>query len=107
MHVNSLLFAVLIFALACLHAYAEEEVGGRILNPGIGMLPGDGKTAKWPEVVGMGGIEAAEAIQKSRPDLKIVTVLPEGSPVTRDMRFDRVRVFVDDMDRVSRPPRIG
>jgi hypothetical protein len=71
------------------------------------MLPGDGKTAKWPEVVGMGGIEAAEAIQKSRPDLKIVTVLPEGSPVTRDMRFDRVRVFVDDMDRVSRPPRIG
>jgi hypothetical protein len=34
MHANSLLFAVLIFALACLHAYAEEEVGGRILNPG-------------------------------------------------------------------------
>ena len=70
-------------------------------------MPGEGKIAVWPEVVGMGGIEAAEHIQRSRPELKTVTVLKEGSPVTRDMRFDRVRIFVDENDQVVKSPRVG
>ena len=71
------------------------------------MKPGDGVIAKWPEVVGLTGENAAEAIQKSRPDLRQVTVIPEGSMVTRDMRFDRVRVFVNDDGKVVTTPRVG
>jgi len=36
-----------------------------------------------------------------------VQVIPEGSPVTMDMRMDRVRVFVHPDGTVARAPRIG
>jgi hypothetical protein len=55
----------------------------------------------------MDGIAAAEHIQRARPDVKTVTVLKEGSMVTRDMRFDRVRIFVDENEKVVKPPRVG
>ena len=72
-----------------------------------GAIPGDGKVAVWPDVVGLDGILAAETIQKSRPDLKIVNVVPLDAMVTRDMRFDRVRVYVDKDGTVAKPPRVG
>lgn len=55
----------------------------------------------------MDGEAACDAIRLSRPDLKTVAVIPEGAMVTRDMRFDRVRVFVDDENKVMKPPRVG
>ncbi|OEL36475.1 hypothetical protein BAE44_0002505 [Dichanthelium oligosanthes] len=52
-----------------------------------------GKTS-WPEVVGLSVEEARKVILKDKPDADIV-VLPVGSPVTMDLRLNRVRIFVD------------
>ena len=60
----------------------------------------------WPELVGKTGEEAKEIIQQENPNLNI-QVLPEGSPVTRDLRMDRVRIFVNENGQVTSPPRIG
>jgi hypothetical protein len=34
-------------------------------------------------------------------------VIKDGSPMTMDMRSDRVRVMVDENGKVARAPRIG
>lgn len=75
--------------------------------PGLAVPGSDGKIAKWPETIGMEGIEAAEYIQNARPDLATVTVMGERDIMTRDMRFDRVRIFVDENGEVIKCPRIG
>jgi len=67
----------------------------------------EGKVAVWPDVVGEDGEAACAEIRSQRPDLKIVAAIPENAPVTRDMRFDRVRVFVDEEGKVVKPPRVG
>ncbi|OEL37725.1 hypothetical protein BAE44_0001255 [Dichanthelium oligosanthes] len=61
-----------------------------------------GKTS-WPEVVGLSVEEAKKVILKDKPDADIV-VLPVGTPVTRDFRPNRVRVFVDT---VADAPHVG
>ncbi|GMI20397.1 hypothetical protein TrCOL_g13505 [Triparma columacea] len=88
---------------------SQNANNGPIHHPGgwNGAIPGDGVVAVWPSTVGLDGVSAAEVIQKSRPDLKIVTVVPEGAMVTRDMRFDRVRVYVDEGGKVVKAPRVG
>jgi hypothetical protein len=57
-------------------------------------------------LVGMSGEQAKEAILKEHPDFQ-VQVLPEGSPVTRDFRMNRVRVFVNNDGVVQQAPRTG
>ncbi|TKW24721.1 hypothetical protein SEVIR_3G068300v4 [Setaria viridis] len=47
--------------------------------------------------------EAKKVILKDKPDADIV-VLPVGSPVTLDLRLDRVRIFVDT---VAQTPHVG
>jgi len=64
------------------------------------------KKSTWPEVVGMTGDEAKEQIAKDRPDVQI-NVLPEVSPVTMDFRPDRVRIFVNNDQKVVAAPRCG
>uniref|UniRef100_A0A0E0BS23 Subtilisin-chymotrypsin inhibitor-2A n=1 Tax=Oryza glumipatula TaxID=40148 RepID=A0A0E0BS23_9ORYZ len=54
-----------------------------------------GKTS-WPE-------EAKKVILKDKPDADIV-VLPFGTAVPEDFRFNRVRIFVDT---VADTPRVG
>ncbi|KNA20995.1 hypothetical protein SOVF_047460 [Spinacia oleracea] len=61
----------------------------------------------WPELVGKDGNEAAGIIKSENCSVKNVVVLPEGSPVTKDYRTDRVRVFVDTCGKVSSTPYIG
>ncbi|MEV0766425.1 serine protease inhibitor [Nocardia sp. NPDC050435] len=61
---------------------------------------------RWPETVGLPAEEAVKIIKSERPDVKVF-VLHEGTPVTRDYRPDRVRVFVDDDGKVAVPPEIG
>uniref|UniRef100_A0A0E0KXM3 Uncharacterized protein n=1 Tax=Oryza punctata TaxID=4537 RepID=A0A0E0KXM3_ORYPU len=53
---------------------------------------GEATKRSWPEVVGLPMEEAKAAILKDKPDADIV-VLPVGSPVTRDLRPNRVRIF--------------
>ncbi|AQK79449.1 Subtilisin-chymotrypsin inhibitor CI-1B [Zea mays] len=61
------------------------------------------KKTSWPEVVGMSIKEATETILKDMPNAYI-QVLPVGSPVTLDLRPDRVRIFVDT---VAMTPTVG
>jgi hypothetical protein len=46
-------------------------------------------------------------IEKEVPCLTQVVVLPEGSPVIKDLRLDRVWIFVDDKGDVVVIPKIG
>ncbi|EES18872.1 hypothetical protein SORBI_3009G009800 [Sorghum bicolor] len=64
---------------------------------------GGAKKQSWPEVVGLSVEEAKKVILKDKPDADIF-VLPVGSPVTRDFRPNRVRIFVDT---VAETPRVG
>jgi len=68
---------------------AEEECGGA--------------KKSWPEVVGLSVEEAKKVILKDKPDADIF-VLPVGSPVTKDFRPNRVRIFVDT---VAQTPNVG
>eukprot|EP00178_Gracilaria_changii_P025149 TRINITY_DN76954_c0_g1_i1.p2 TRINITY_DN76954_c0_g1~~TRINITY_DN76954_c0_g1_i1.p2 ORF type:complete len:130 (-),score=14.09 TRINITY_DN76954_c0_g1_i1:134-502(-) len=61
----------------------------------------------WNDCVGMDADEAIELIKAARPDLRRVVKVPEGSMVTMDMRHDRVRVYCNDDNIVTRPPRTG
>jgi len=63
---------------------------------------GGGKTS-WPEVVGMSIEEAKKVILKDKPDADI-QVLPVGTPVTKDFRPNRVRIFVNT---VAETPHVG
>jgi hypothetical protein len=63
-----------------------------------------GKKAAWPELVGKSIEEAKKTILSDRPDVKTVEVFPVGTGVTKDLRFDRVRIFVDTVAEI---PRIG
>lgn len=48
----------------------------------------------WPDLVGKNVEEAKNAILQDDPSINVV-VVPEGAPVTRDYRLNRVRLFVD------------
>ncbi|KAL3778781.1 hypothetical protein HJC23_002687 [Cyclotella cryptica] len=65
-------------------------------------------TTKWPELslVGMTGEEAQNAIRAVDDTLE-VRIVPEGSMVTMDYRLDRVRIYVDEENRVVRQPKRG
>ncbi|MFD3330041.1 serine protease inhibitor [Streptomyces sp. NPDC058701] len=62
---------------------------------------------QWPELVGRTADEAVAVIRRTNPDIVRVPVLADGSLVTADFREDRVRVFTDADDHVTRVPRIG
>ncbi|XP_047045896.1 subtilisin-chymotrypsin inhibitor-2A-like [Lolium rigidum] len=61
------------------------------------------KKTSWPELAGKTIKEAREIILKDMPDADIV-VLPEGSPVTKDFRTNRVRIFVGTVEGT---PHVG
>jgi hypothetical protein len=62
--------------------------------------------SSFPELNGLDGDVARETLQGQYPSLH-VEVLPEDSMVTMDYREDRVRIFVDPSNTVSRTPIIG
>jgi hypothetical protein len=78
----------------------------------------------WPNLVGKPADEAVAAIQKENPSTKkkqsflsskilsfiidlSVIKLEEGSPITNDLRNDRVHVFFDKNGKVSSEPTIA
>nr|ABB96723.1 proteinase inhibitor BTIw1 [Fagopyrum esculentum] len=58
---------------------------------------------EWPELVGERGSKAAKIIENENEDVRAI-VLPEGSGVPRDLRCDRVWVFVDERGVVVDTP---
>jgi len=58
------------------------------------------KKSKWPELVGKTGEEAKAVILEEQPNLNVI-VLHKNSPTTRDLRRDRVWIFVHDDGTVA------
>ncbi|XP_009590374.1 trypsin inhibitor 1-like [Nicotiana tabacum] len=65
------------------------------------------KKETWPELIGVPAKFAREIIQKENPKLTNVPSLLNGSPVTKDLRCNRVRLFVNVLDIVVQLPRVG
>lgn len=73
------------------------------------MAPLDPNSNSWPQLVGMLGTDAQEALQRALPGADVVLV-PEGAAVTMDYRLNRVRIFVTDRSEsgtVVRAPMRG
>ncbi|RHN65900.1 putative proteinase inhibitor I13, potato inhibitor I [Medicago truncatula] len=60
----------------------------------------------WPELVGVTVEEAKRKIKEEMSEVKIEVVSP-GSCVTFDLRYDRVRLYVDEFNNVFSTPKIG
>lgn len=84
------------------------------------------KFLKWPELVGTDGDEAVEIIKNETGSLcgiiaifikelisssflgyKNVFTVKEGSNITKDLRYDRVCIFVDEDNKVIYTPSTG
>jgi len=65
-----------------------------------------GMKESWPELEGKSFEEAEAAIKSDRSDVE-VQKLDEGSPVTRDFKPSRVRVFVNSAGNVAGIPKTG
>ncbi|VAH12493.1 unnamed protein product [Triticum turgidum subsp. durum] len=61
---------------------------------------------EWPELVGKSVEEAKKVIMQDKSEAQIV-VLPVGTIVTMEYRIDRVRLFVDSLDKIAQVPRVG
>ncbi|XP_059289807.1 proteinase inhibitor I-B-like [Lycium ferocissimum] len=61
---------------------------------------------RWPELLGVPANLAKQIIQKENPKLTNVPNVLNGSPVTLDLRCDRVRLFVNVLDIVVQTPRV-
>ncbi|CAN1270181.1 Protease inhibitor HPI [Linum perenne] len=60
----------------------------------------------WPELLGRNGDAAAAVVERENRRVDAV-VVREGTPVTDDLRCDRVRVWVNEDRVVTSVPRIG
>ncbi|MED6144591.1 hypothetical protein PIB30_017088 [Stylosanthes scabra] len=99
---------------------AEKDKGQRSDNlplqqPNEGLLPRSYKEllgsncpekTSWPELVGSTSEEAKKKIKEEMSEADI-HVIPPGYFVTFDFRFQRVRIFVDESDKIIRTPTIG
>ncbi|KAF6992961.1 hypothetical protein CFC21_009931 [Triticum aestivum] len=61
---------------------------------------------EWPELVGKSVEEAKKVILQDKTEAQIV-VLSVGTVVTMEYRIDRVRLFVDSLDKIAQVPRVG
>jgi hypothetical protein len=63
---------------------------------------------EWPQLVGETGEEAKQVLETMYGvDAFDIYILHENDPVTKDYRFDRIRLFTDDDGIVVQSPRIG
>ncbi|MCH91465.1 subtilisin inhibitor 1-like [Trifolium medium] len=60
----------------------------------------------WPELVGVTAVEAEKKIKEEMSGAEI-QVVPADSFVTADYRTARVRLYVDESNKVIRTPGIG
>ncbi|KAI3962557.1 hypothetical protein MKW92_042652 [Papaver armeniacum] len=62
---------------------------------------------EWPELVGKPGDIAKDIIEKENPCLRQVLIILEGTPTDFAFFPDRVRVWVDESNVVTRVPIVG
>ncbi|CAN4127420.1 unnamed protein product [Withania somnifera] len=62
---------------------------------------------RWPELLGTPAKLATQIIQKENPKLTNILTVLNGSPVTQDLRCNRVHLFVNILDFVVQTPQVG
>ncbi|KAJ9543576.1 hypothetical protein OSB04_023283 [Centaurea solstitialis] len=85
---------------------AEEGGRSEVVKSKRRWSLGESGKNSWPELVGWKGECAATKIEEENPQLNVIVLL-EGTPVTKDLRCDRVRVWVDCHGIVIQPPTTG
>lgn len=65
------------------------------------------KKDRWPELLGVPAKLARARIQKENQKLTNIPNVLNGSPVTKDFRCNRVRLFVNVLGYVVQTPRVG
>ena len=60
----------------------------------------------WPELVGLPGEEAKQFLE-DLDEGYVVLIIPPGKPTTKDFRFDRIFLHVDEEGYVTMVPRPG
>ncbi len=61
---------------------------------------------EWGNLVGKSAEEAKQHIVADMPDANVI-ILSKNTPCTEDYRYNRVRVFVDEKNKVVSTPCIG
>jgi hypothetical protein len=64
------------------------------------------KTNCWPELVGLTGDEAKKKLEKVE-NISEVRIIPQNSIITLEYRENRVRIVVDENNKVVSAPRRG
>nr|ALD47589.1 serine proteinase inhibitor [Cucumis metuliferus] len=62
---------------------------------------------QWPELVGIKATTAEYIIRKDNPSVEKVIVLLAGTGTTKDIRCDRVWLFVNIEEKVVEIPKVG
>jgi hypothetical protein len=63
---------------------------------------------EFPCLLGLTGDQASARLEEAYPGMLDIVVLPEDSPVTMDLRFNRVRIFVSHgSGLVVQVPQVG
>ncbi|OMO78440.1 Proteinase inhibitor I13, potato inhibitor I [Corchorus capsularis] len=60
----------------------------------------------WLELLGKSGETAKATVESENSNVSAIVLL-EGTPVTKDFRCDRVRIFVNEQGHVVQVPQIG
>lgn len=68
----------------------------------------ESRPTTWPSLVGMTGNEAKKQLELLYgEEIYDIYILHENDPVTRDYRFNRIRIFTNDEGIVTTVPHIG
>lgn len=62
--------------------------------------------SEWPELVGKSGEEAAQVIKSEFPGAD-TPIMAANSICTMDYRTNRVRIFIDENNKVIRAPHVA
>lgn len=62
---------------------------------------------EWPQLVGMDGDVAATLLEESYPGYYDIIVLHEDAVVSMDFVLERIRIYVDDDNIVTKVPKVG
>ncbi|XP_059276127.1 proteinase inhibitor I-B-like [Lycium ferocissimum] len=89
-----------------LEADMSDEFNILQLDVSQSFCPGVTKE-QWPELLGTPAKFAMQIIQKENPKLTNVLTVLNGTPVTEDLRCNRVRLFVNVLDFVVQTPQVG
>jgi hypothetical protein len=66
-----------------------------------------GGQQSWPELIGSLGVDAKAYLEGEYGDQYDIQLVAYGDAVTKDLRFDRIFLFLDQEGYVMREPKVG